>query len=316
MRSLGANRVALLTVLSLWLMLPAQAQAQALTLSYSDPVEDHLQLAPVRQLNPPPSAGIADLVGLVFNFDNATGDYEIVLTASPANPFIGSVRFNVQLFNPDTGTTAQDPAFFRDLLNDFSLNTPTTTIRLTGSDPKLLAWQAGDQVAPCHGATFQELGPCQGTLGLPDGILGFGTGSINLDPSTGRDGFRTSLPAIIVRNPSVVEIDIKPGSDPNCFNINEQGVIPVAILGSDIHDVSDIDQSTLSFAGLEVRVRGNKGPLCDPDYSNGDEYLDLICHFEDDPNMWNAGSSGQASLFGNLLDGTEITGTDTICIAP
>jgi hypothetical protein len=78
-----------------------------------------------------------------------------------------------------------------------------------------------------------------------------------------------------------VTIDIKPGSDPNCFNINSHGVIPVAILGSDSFDVTEIAQESLSFGGLEVRVRGNKGPLCRVDYSDGDEYLDLVCQFED-----------------------------------
>ena len=44
---------------------------------------------------------------------------------------------------------------------------------------------------------------------------------------------------VLVRNicdqasfPTDVEIDIKPGSDPNCFNNNGHGVIPVAILSS------------------------------------------------------------------------------------
>jgi hypothetical protein len=31
------------------------------------------------------------------------------LTADAANPFIGAFRINVNLFDPDTGTTAQDP---------------------------------------------------------------------------------------------------------------------------------------------------------------------------------------------------------------
>ncbi|MDY6839641.1 MAG: LecA/PA-IL family lectin, partial [Thermodesulfobacteriota bacterium] len=112
-----------------------------------------------------------------------------------------------------------------------------------------------------------------------------------------------------------VEIDIKPGSDPNCFNLNGHGVIPVAILGSADFDVSDIDVETLSFAGLEVRVRGNKGPLCSTEYSNEDEFLDLVCHFEDDPENW-VPQNDMAELTGELVDGTPIEGTDSICIVP
>ncbi len=112
-----------------------------------------------------------------------------------------------------------------------------------------------------------------------------------------------------------VLIDIKPGSDPNCVNVNGHGVIPVAILGSDTFDVTSIDQSSLLFGGLEVRVRGRKGPLCNVDYSDGDAYLDLICHFEDDTNSWVPGD-GEATLTGNLLDLTKFQGTDSICVVP
>lgn len=113
----------------------------------------------------------------------------------------------------------------------------------------------------------------------------------------------------------LIAIDVKPGSDPNCFNINGQGVIPVAILGSAILDVTDIDQYSLSFSGLEVRVKGNKGPLCGLEDANGDEFLDLVCLFEDDASSWNA-SSGTATLTAELLDGTLISGTDSICVVP
>jgi len=73
-------------------------------------------------------------------------------------------------------------------------------------------------------------------------------------------------------------------------------VIPVAILGSDTFDVLDIDTSLLFFAGLEVRIRGKKGPLCHGEFSNGDGFLDLVCQFEDDPSMWAVDSSAEATL--------------------
>ena len=112
-----------------------------------------------------------------------------------------------------------------------------------------------------------------------------------------------------------VAIDIKPGSDPNCFNINGHGVIPVAVLGSGDFDVSLIDLASVAFGGLNVRVRGNKGPLCSLEYSNEDVYLDLVCHFEDDATNWDVGG-GEALLTGNLLDGTSFEGSDSICVVP
>ena len=112
-----------------------------------------------------------------------------------------------------------------------------------------------------------------------------------------------------------IDIDIKPGSDPNCFNLNGHGVIPVAINGNAEFYVYDIDVGTLRFGGLQVRIRGNKGPLCSIEDWNDDGHLDMVCHFEDDPGNWTEGDS-TATLTGGLLDGTAIEGTDSICIVP
>jgi hypothetical protein len=112
-----------------------------------------------------------------------------------------------------------------------------------------------------------------------------------------------------------VAIDVKPGSDPNCFNNNGHGVIPVAILGTTDFDVTQVDLESLLFDGLEVRVRGNRGPQCSFEDSNADIYLDLVCHFEDEPNNWLVGDT-TATLVGTLLDNTPFIGTDSICIRP
>lgn len=114
---------------------------------------------------------------------------------------------------------------------------------------------------------------------------------------------------------NVVDIDIKPGSDTNCLNMSGHGVVPVAILGSDSLDIANIDQLSLAFGGLDVRIRGKKGALCSGEYSNGDAYLDLVCKFEDDAGAWSPGSE-DATLTGTLLDGSEFEGTDTICVVP
>jgi hypothetical protein len=110
-----------------------------------------------------------------------------------------------------------------------------------------------------------------------------------------------------------VNIDIKPGSDPNCFNIDGHGNIPVAILGSANFDVRDIDVDTLDFAGMDVSVRGKGRPQCSIEDSNGDSFPDLVCHFEDDSTTWNGGTS-TATVTGGLVDGLLFEGTDSICI--
>lgn len=122
-----------------------------------------------------------------------------------------------------------------------------------------------------------------------------------------------------------VAIDIKPGNYPNALNSNGHGVIPVAILGGAHFDVAEIDVSTLSFAGLVVRVKGKGMPQCSVedvsgDFTNGPEgvpdgYDDLVCHFVDDPATWTVGD-GEATLTGQLLDGTPFEGTDSIKVVP
>jgi len=114
---------------------------------------------------------------------------------------------------------------------------------------------------------------------------------------------------------STVEIDVKPGSYPNSFNLNGSGVIPVAVLGSDAFNVRDIDTSTLDFAGLAVRVKGNGAAQCSYEDTNGDGYEDMVCQFVDDPDSWVAGDA-EATLTGNLMDETPFAATDEINLVP
>ncbi|MGE0822624.1 MAG: hypothetical protein AB7G75_21760 [Candidatus Binatia bacterium] len=121
-----------------------------------------------------------------------------------------------------------------------------------------------------------------------------------------------------------VGLDIKPGSEANCLQMNGHGVIPVAILGRISFAVNHIDVPTLRFAGLSVRVKGNGSPQCAVDDVSGDVnvpqgapdgYPDLVCQFVDDPTHWAPGE-GIATLTGALHDGTPIEGIDSICIVP
>ena len=118
-----------------------------------------------------------------------------------------------------------------------------------------------------------------------------------------------------------VAIDIKPGSDPNCFNNDGNGVIPVAILGSVDFDVATInlDQITipeeqrLALDGMAVAVRGKNKIMCHYEDTNGDGYTDLVCQIEDDDGVYQEGT-GTGTITGTLLNGTPIQGTDSICI--
>jgi hypothetical protein len=115
-----------------------------------------------------------------------------------------------------------------------------------------------------------------------------------------------------------VLIDVKPGSFPNSVNINGNGVIPVAILGSEDFDVSCVDPETLIFAGLEVNVVGRNKlqvaiqDVAGPDNGPPDGYADLVVHFADDTALWEIGEDSNAVLKGSLFDGTAIEGVDSV----
>jgi streptogramin lyase len=120
-------------------------------------------------------------------------------------------------------------------------------------------------------------------------------------------------PEMIAISPKV--IDIKPRSYPNCFNINDHGVIPVAIKGSEYLDVNEVLLGSLNFAGLDVRVKGNGLPQCGYEDYNEDGYTDLVCKFEDDPNNWSP-DNGNATLTFETIDGKVFEEIDSICIRP
>jgi hypothetical protein len=127
------------------------------------------------------------------------------------------------------------------------------------------------------------------------------------------------------RAPTEVEldIDIKPGSDPNALRLGRPGLVAVAIFGADGFDVTEVDVDSLELAGADVARRGKEGarPQVHLDDVNDDGVTDLVVHFErmemDAALLLTAPDGSQAAeLVGALLDGTDIRGHDTVVIVP
>ena len=111
-------------------------------------------------------------------------------------------------------------------------------------------------------------------------------------------------------------IDIKPGSDPNCFNNDGHGVIPVAILGSAGFDVTTIDAGSVMLEGLAIKAVGKSNKLlAHYDDVNNDGYYDLVVQIEDTDQVFAEGDT-TATVTGYLNDETYFQGSDTICIVP
>lgn len=105
-----------------------------------------------------------------------------------------------------------------------------------------------------------------------------------------------------------VDIDVKPGSFPNAINLNFNGRIPVAILTTDSFDATMVDPSTVEFEGAEAE----HWAIEDVD-GDGDD--DMILHFKRQEVDVGCGDT-EASLTGQTLDGTEISGTDSVKTVP
>ena len=114
-----------------------------------------------------------------------------------------------------------------------------------------------------------------------------------------------------------VDIDIKPGSDPNSINLGSSGVIPVAVFSAaDFDAPAEIDPNTISLAGARVKMVGKSNKfLCHSEDVNADALADLVCKVETAQFMIETGES-VAVLEADTFGGTPVRGEDNIKIVP
>ena len=106
----------------------------------------------------------------------------------------------------------------------------------------------------------------------------------------------------------IVDINIKPGSDPNAINPAGSGLTTVAILTTDTFDASTVSPITVRFGPAGASPEHQLGHLNDAD---GDGDLDLVLHFRTQEAGIQCGDT-EASLTGETFDGQAIQGSDSI----
>jgi sugar lactone lactonase YvrE len=116
-----------------------------------------------------------------------------------------------------------------------------------------------------------------------------------------------------------IDVDIKPGSIPNSINLLEQGVLPVAILGSESFEASAVDGASLTFApGEAAPAHDLSDPVVFADHLedvNSDGIVDLVSHYRTEETDIAYGDM-TACLSGSTLDGVRFNGCDSVRTVP
>jgi hypothetical protein len=110
----------------------------------------------------------------------------------------------------------------------------------------------------------------------------------------------------IVTNLADVDIDIKPGSNPNGINPSKEGVIAVAILGSNDFDATQVIVTTIEF-GPDSAAPVHDGHVEDV---NNDGHPDFVVHFNT-PDTGIACGDIDATLTGSAGE-IAFMGTDSV----
>jgi subtilisin-like proprotein convertase family protein len=92
-------------------------------------------------------------------------------------------------------------------------------------------------------------------------------------------GDSAPAPSFPKRNPRRVRIDVRPGEAGKQVDAGLDGVVPVAVLGSDTLDVSRLDVQSLSLSGAPVWRRFTGAPAVSTSDLDGDGRIDLTAWF-------------------------------------
>lgn len=255
----------------------------------------------------------------------------LVFESGVTEPACGTVGFTPNLQHrrvPDTWTNwshgAQPDVYFSGLgVNAVTLAMPPGTKAFYFYAAPNLG-QVFDMTATTQDGTTSNALPVDGLAARGFGFHSNGTDNIvSIDVSCdgcGGFGFAVGEFAIAcgTSGPTQVDIDIKPGSDPNSINCNPmEGTISVAILTTADFNALDVDHTTVTLEGaVETHVdRNSYEPRRHEEDVDGDGDTDLVLHFVAAETTLDC-SSVEATLTGETFGGAAIEGTDSVNMVP
>ncbi len=274
---------------------------------------------------------------LVMVFNHPLWDYNTIWLYTGANTFAGQpVVYNVGTY---TGWTAGNPA---DQLAQHTYVVADGQAIFTGGGT---AFNSTPTSGPGTGIkTVDAFDGADGhaTVSTSDGLWDTHTLDIssffpngvstiaNAEASATIDCLTWGVHVISVKTMINANIDVKPGSCPNSFNVNNKGVLPVAILGSAGFDVSNIDPSTVTLNGVSPNNSGSISDVSMPygqyqddcyDCNQGGPDLmnDLVLQFSSQAVAATLGSVSMndcisVEIAGEFYDGTPFVGSDMLRI--
>jgi len=159
-----------------------------------------------------------------------------------------------------------------------------------------------------------------------NGIDRLAMSTVGDDYAPGATGISYIDNIIVSQQPIQVSIDIKPGSCPNPLNVKSNGLLPLAILGTEDLDVFDIDVASIRLEDIspirsvyEDVATPFEGEICECHELGADGYLDLTLKFTTQEIVEaigdvNDGDEVILTISGTLSDGRYFEGADCITI--
>jgi len=243
----------------------------------------------------PPATGVPDVTD-----DNPTITFSDVVSGS--NPVIIERTWTA---TDDSGNTAS-------CVQTITVNDTTAPV-ITCPGDMFLEAPADTSPANTGEATATDAGDPNPTITFLDAVSGSNPVIIErtwrATDVTGN--FSECVQTITVTTPEV-EIDIKPGSDPNSINVKSKGLLPVVIFGSPEFDVTQIDTTTVDFDILDVNG-STIATKCIIEDVDGDGIDDMVCFFKIKDIQHKCTAEfvvGQIQV--QLLDGTPFRGLDDV----
>lgn len=183
-------------------------------------------------------------------------------------------------------------------------------------------WQGSDEVGEIEsfsvfvtddgGESFHLFHEGTDTRAIFEGHLGDSYGFFCVAKDTAGNTESQALVSEATTRVARAAIDIKPDSTDNEVNPGSRGVVPVALLGSELVDVRRVDPESLAFGPGKAHLAHRHGPHVED--VNGDGYPDLVAHFRIADTGIAAGAT-EACLDGEL-GGAGFEACDSLTTVP